>query len=97
MRLLRAAEVAESGAEETMALAGLPRETLAALAHHQPARATAVRDTAAHTRGGITSRLQSPFSPAAVRQRQIAGTRWSTKRYGSMDLLNNHSLDLQAA
>jgi transposase-like protein len=97
MRLGKAAEIVENGAEETMAYYAFPEEHWRRLRTNNPLERL-MREIRRRTRVvGAFPDGQSALSLAAARLRHIASTRWSTKRYMNIDLLRRQTLELQTA
>ena len=97
MRMLRAAEIAERGAEETLAYYAFPEEHWRRIRTNNPLERI-MREIKRRTRVvGAFPDGKSALSLAAARLRHIAGTRWSTKRYMDIELLKKQTLELQTA
>ena len=91
-RLTRAAELVESGIEETLAYYAFPEEHWRRIRTNNPLERI-LREIRRRTRVvGSFPDGQSALNLAAARLRHIAGTEWSTKRYLSMDLLKDHQM-----
>ena len=91
-RLTRAAELVETGIEETFGYYAFPEEHWRRIRTNNPL-ARILREIRRRTRVvGSFPDGQSALNLAAARLRHIAGTEWSTKRYLSMDLLKDHQM-----
>lgn len=89
-RLTKAAELVESGIEETFAYYRFPEEHWRRIRTNNPLERI-LREIRRRTRVvGAFPDGQSALNLAAARLRHVAGTEWSTKRYLSMDLLKDH-------
>ena len=89
-RLTRAAELVESGIEETLAYYAFPEEHWRRIRTNNPLERI-LREIRRRTRVvGAFPDGQSALNLAAARLRHVAGSEWSTKRYLSMDLLKDH-------
>lgn len=89
-RLTKAAELVESGIEETLAYYRFPEEHWRRIRTNNPLERI-LREIRRRTRVvGAFPDGQSALNLAAARLRHVAGTEWSTKRYLSMDLLKDH-------
>jgi len=92
-RLTRAAELVESGIEDTLAYYSFPEEHWRRIRTNNPLERI-LREIRRRTRVvGAFPDGQSALNLAAARLRHVAGTEWSTKRYLSMDLLKDHKLE----
>jgi transposase-like protein len=86
-RLTKAAELVESGIEETLAYYGFPEEHWRRIRTNNPLERI-LREIRRRTRVvGAFPDGESALNLAAARLRHIAGTEWSTKRYLSMEFL----------
>ncbi|MDH4338739.1 MAG: IS256 family transposase [Candidatus Krumholzibacteria bacterium] len=86
-RLTKAAELVESGIEETLAYYGFPEEHWRRIRTNNPLERI-LREIRRRTRVvGAFPDGESALNLAAARLRHVAGTEWSTKRYLSMELL----------
>jgi transposase-like protein len=89
-RLTKAAELVESGIEETFAYYRFPEEHWRRIRTNNPLERI-LREIRRRTRVvGAFPDGQSALNLAAARLRHVAGTEWSAKRYLSMDLLKDH-------
>ena len=89
-RLTRAAELVESGIEETFGYYAFPEEHWRRIRTNNPLERI-LREIRRRTRVvGSFPDGQSALNLAAARLRHVAGTEWSTRRYLSMDLLKGH-------
>jgi Transposase, Mutator family len=85
----KAAELVESGIEETLAYYTFPEEHWRRIRTNNPLERI-LREIRRRTRlVGAFPDGQSALNLAAARLRHIAGSEWSTKRYLSMDLLSS--------
>jgi transposase-like protein len=86
-RLTKAAELVESGIEETLAYYGFPEEHWRRIRTNNPLERI-LREIRRRTRVvGAFPDGESALNLAAARLRHVAGTEWSTKRYLSMEFL----------
>ena len=91
-RLTRAAELVESGIEETLAYYAFAEEHWRRIRTNNPLERI-LREIRRRTRVvGSFPDGQSALNLAAARLRHIAGSEWSAKRYLSMDLLKDHQM-----
>jgi putative transposase len=89
LRLTRAAELVESGIEETLAYYRFPEEHWRRVRTNNPLERI-LREIRRRTRVvGAFPDGQSALNLAAARLRHVAGTEWSTKRYLSMEFLKD--------
>ena len=89
MRLTRAAELVESGVEETLAYYQFPEEHWRRIRTNNPLERI-MREIRRRTRVvGAFPDGQSALNLAAARLRHIAGSEWSTKKYLSMEFLKD--------
>lgn len=96
-RLTRAAELVESGIEETLAYYQFPEEHWRRVRTNNPLERI-LREIRRRTRVvGAFPDGQSALNLAAARLRHVAGTEWSTKRYLSMELLKSHKPEIITA
>jgi putative transposase len=87
LRLTKAAELVESGIEETLAYYKFPEEHWRRIRTNNPLERI-LREIRRRTRVvGAFPDGESALNLAAARLRHIAGTEWSTKRYLSMEFL----------
>lgn len=92
-RLTRAAELVETGIQETFAYYGFPEEHWRRVRTNNPLERI-LREIRRRTRVvGAFPDGQSALNLAAARLRHVAGTEWSTKRYLSMDLLKDRNME----
>jgi putative transposase len=97
MRLGKAAELVEAGASETLTYYAFPEEHWRRIRTNNPLERI-MREIRRRTRVvGAFPDGNSALNLAAARLRHIAGTRWSTKRYLNMDLLERRHLTVQSA
>src|SRR6476661_8931157 len=88
-RMTKAAELVESGIEETFAYYAFPEEHWRRIRTNNPLERI-LREIRRRTRVvGAFPDGQSALNLAAARLRHIAGSEWSTKRYLSMEFLND--------
>jgi putative transposase len=88
-RLTRAAELVESGIEETLSYYAFPEEHWRRVRTNNPLERI-LREIRRRTRVvGSFPDGQSALNLAAARLRHIAGSEWSTKRYLSMEVLKD--------
>ncbi|MFM2422328.1 MAG: hypothetical protein RL291_858 [Pseudomonadota bacterium] len=88
-RLTKAAELVESGIEETLAYYGFPEEHWRRIRTNNPLERI-LREIRRRTRVvGAFPDGESALNLAAARLRHVAGTEWSTKRYLSMEFLHS--------
>lgn len=86
-RLTKAAELVDSGIEETLAYYGFPEEHWRRIRTNNPLERI-LREIRRRTRVvGAFPDGESALNLAAARLRHVAGTEWSTKRYLSMEFL----------
>ena len=96
-RLTRAAELVESGIEETLAYYQFPEEHWRRIRTNNPLERI-LREIRRRTRVvGAFPDGQSALNLAAARLRHVAGSEWSSKRYLSMDLLKDHRPEIITA
>jgi transposase-like protein len=96
-RLTRAAELVETGIEETFAYYGFPEEHWRRVRTNNPLERI-LREIRRRTRVvGAFPDGQSALNLAAARLRHVAGTEWSTKRYLSMEFLKDHNVEIITA
>ena len=89
LRLTKAAELAESAVEETLAYYSFSEEHWRRIRTNNPLERI-LREIRRHTRVvGAFPDGQSALNLAPARLRHIAGTAWSTKRYLNMELLKD--------
>ena len=89
-RLTKAADLVESGIEETLAYYAFPEPHWRRIRTNNPLERI-LREIRRRTRVvGAFPDGESALNLAAARLRHIAGSEWSTKRYLSMDLLQGH-------
>lgn len=89
-RLTKAAELVESGIEETLAYYGFPEEHWRRIRTNNPLERI-LREIRRRTRVvGAFPDGESALNLAAARLRHVAGTEWSMKRYLSMEFLHGH-------
>jgi putative transposase len=97
IRLGKAAELVEAGAPETLTYYAFPEEHWRRIRTNNPLERI-MREIRRRTRVvGAFPDGNSALNLAAARLRHIAGTRWSTKRYINMDLLEQRHLTVQSA
>jgi transposase-like protein len=97
MRLAKAAELVEQFVEETLAYYAFPEEHWRRIRTNNPLERL-MREIRRRTRVvGAFPDGQSALNLAAARLRHIAGTRWSTKRYLNMKLIEQQTLTTQIA
>jgi transposase-like protein len=97
MKLKTAAEIVESGVEETLSYMSFPREHWRNLRTNNPLERV-IREIRRRTRVvGSFPDGQSALMLVAARLRHIAGTKWGTKRYMDMKRLREASADAEAA
>jgi transposase-like protein len=97
MRLGKAAELVEAGAPETLTYYAFPEEHWRRIRTNNPLERV-MREIRRRTRVvGAFPDGNSALNLAAARLRHIAGTRWSTKRYLNMNLLEKRHLTVQTA
>jgi len=88
-RMTKAAELVEGGIEETLAYYAFPEEHWRRIRTNNPLERI-LREIRRRTRVvGAFPDGQSALNLAAARLRHIAGSEWSTKRYLSMEFLND--------
>lgn len=88
-RLTKAAELVETGIEETLAYYGFPEEHWRRIRTNNPLERI-LREIRRRTRVvGAFPDGESALNLAAARLRYIAGSEWSTKRYLSMEFLKD--------
>ena len=91
-RLTKAAELVESGVEETLAYYAFPEEHWRRIRTNNPLERI-LREIRRRTRVvGAFPDGQSALNLAAARLRHIAGSEWSTKRYLNMELLKDQQM-----
>lgn len=96
-RLTRAAEIVESGIEETFGYYAFPEEHWRRIRTNNPLERI-LREIRRRTRVvGSFPDGQSALNLAAARLRHVAGTEWSTRRYLSMDLLKGRQTNTATA
>jgi putative transposase len=96
-RLTRAAELVESGIEETLAYYAFPEEHWRRIRTNNPLERI-LREIRRRTRVvGAFPDGQSALNLAAARLRYVAGSEWSTKRYLSMEQLKDHKPEIVTA
>jgi len=96
-RLTRAAELVESGIEETLAYYQFPEEHWRRIRTNNPLERI-LREIRRRTRVvGAFPDGQSALNLAAARLRHVAGSEWSTKRYLSMGFLKDHKPEIITA
>jgi putative transposase len=96
-RLTKAAELVESGIEETLAYYGFPEEHWRRIRTNNPLERI-LREIRRRTRVvGAFPDGESALNLAAARLRHIAGTDWSTKRYLSMEFLTGQQASPRTA
>jgi transposase-like protein len=96
-RLTKAAELVESGIEETLAYYGFPEEHWRRIRTNNPLERI-LREIRRRTRVvGAFPDGESALNLAAARLRHVAGTEWSTKRYLSMEVLKDHKQAAETA
>ena len=96
-RLTRAAEIVESGIEETFGYYAFPEEHWRRIRTNNPLERI-LREIRRRTR--VVASFpdgQSALNLAAARLRHVAGTEWSTRRYLSMDLLKGRQTNTATA
>jgi putative transposase len=97
MRLGKAAELVERAVDETLAYYAFPEEHWRRIRTNNPLERL-MREIRRRTRVvGAFPDGQSALNLAAARLRHIAGTRWSTKRYLNMKLIEQQTLTTQIA
>jgi putative transposase len=97
MRLSKAADLAEAGVSETLTYYAFPEEHWRRIRTNNPLERI-MREIRRRTRVvGAFPDGNSALNLAAARLRHIAGTRWSTKRYLNMKLLEHRTLTVQTA
>lgn len=97
MRLGKAAELVEHAVDETLAYYAFPEEHWRRIRTNNPLERL-MREIRRRTRVvGAFPDGQSALNLAAARLRHIAGTRWSTKRYLNMKLIEQQTLTTQIA
>jgi putative transposase len=97
MRLGKAAELVERAVDETLAYYAFPEEHWRRIRTNNPLERL-MREIRRRTRVvGAFPDGQSALNLAAARLRHIAGTRWSTKRYLNMKLIEQQMLTTQTA
>ena len=97
MRLAKAAELVEHAVDETLAYYAFPEEHWRRIRTNNPLERL-MREIRRRTRVvGAFPDGQSALNLAAARLRHIAGTRWSTKRYLNMKLIEQQTLTTQIA
>jgi putative transposase len=97
MRLGKAAELVERAVDETLAYYAFPEEHWRRIRTNNPLERL-MREIRRRTRVvGALPDGQSALNLAAARLRHIAGTRWSTKRYLNMKLIEQQTLTTQIA
>jgi len=97
MRLAKAAELVEHVVDETLAYYAFPEEHWRRIRTNNPLERL-MREIRRRTRVvGAFPDGQSALNLAAARLRHIAGTRWSTKRYLNMKLIEQQILTTQIA
>ena len=90
LRLTKAAQLVETGIEETLAYYRFPEEHWRRLRTNNPLERI-LREIRRRTRVvGAFPDGQSALNLAAARLRHVAGSEWSTKRYLSMEFLKEH-------
>lgn len=96
-RLTKAAELVESGIEETLAYYGFPEEHWRRIRTNNPLERI-LREIRRRTRVvGAFPDGESALNLAAARLRHVAGTEWSTKRYLSMEFLTGQQASPRTA
>jgi putative transposase len=91
MRLGKAAEPVETAVSETLAYYAFPEEHWRRIRTNNPLERI-MREIRRRTRVvGASPDGNSALNLAAARLRQIAGTRWSTKRYLNIELLRQRN------
>ena len=97
MRLAKAAELVEHAVDETLAFYAFPEEHWRRIRTKNPLERL-MREIRRRTRVvGAFPDGQSALNLAAARLRHIAGTRWSTKRYLNMKLIEQQTLTTEIA
>ncbi len=97
MKLVSAAKVVEEGLEETLSYTFFPEEHWKRIRTNNPLERL-MREIRRRTR--VVGNFPDGYSAlmlASARLRHIAGTKWSTKKYLSMECLKKHKLESQVA
>jgi transposase-like protein len=96
-RLMKAAELIETSVHETLTYYSFHEEHWRRIRTNNPLE-WILREIRRRTRVvGALPDGQSALNPAAARLRHVAGSEWSTKRYLSMDLLKDLSMETVTA
>jgi putative transposase len=96
-RLTKAAGLIETSVHETLAYYAFPEEHWRRIRTNNPLERI-LREIRRRTRVvGAFPDGQSALNLAAARLRHVAGSEWSTKRYLSMDLLKDHTMETVTA
>jgi len=97
MKLKQAAEIVRQGAAETLCYYGFPREHWRQIRTNNPLERV-MREIRRRSRVvGCFPDGNSALMLAAARLRYIAGTRWATKRYMSMERMDEMQVEQLAA
>jgi transposase-like protein len=97
LRLTKAIELVENGIEETLAYYQFPEEHWRRIRTNNPLERI-LREIRRRTRVvGAFPDGESALNLAAARLSHIAGSEWSTKRYLSMEVLNDQQQNMITA
>jgi putative transposase len=92
-RMMKAADLIETGVHERLAYYGFPEEHWRRIRTNNPLERI-LKEIRRRTKVvGAFPDGQSALNLAAARLRHVAGSEWSTKRYLSMELLKEHQED----